>query len=435
MEIISLIGILIGIAVFVALSFNGFNLLFNSLVSSFVVMIFSKMPLLDTLKGTFMGTAAGFIKGYLLLFMLSAVFGKFMENSGAVRRIAISLANLTRKSKNNQKFWSVIILPVFYFILSYVGISGFVLVFSVVAIGRDLFEECDIPWSLYCYGSAGIFPAIILGGSLQPTNIISTEGFGVAPTAGFGLSLVLLIISWIVLGMLIKLDVKKIEKAKEGFLPSGDHIMKLQIASPRKEEDLPNIILAILPLILTIISISVLKLDVLISLMVGILSTVIMMFKYILDKKATITNGVTAAGNPLIYVAAAAGFAAVINASEGFTLVMGVLDGLNPVFAAVGLTLIMSGIAASSSSILPTVLPYAIEKMAEAGISNEIGARLISASVWTYMVPHCPGVVNAVALTKLDYKKAAWIYFKSTCVPGLVATTVAIILIMAKVFI
>lgn len=427
-QIISFAGILLGIALFIGLSFKGFNLLFNAVASSSVVIIMSSLPVLETLKETFMGSLSGFIKGYLLLFVLSAVFGKFMEDSGAVRRIALSLSKLTKKSEKNQKFWTVLLLPIFYFILSYVGISGFVVVFTVVAIGRELFEECDIPWSFYCYGSAGIFPAIILGGSLQPSNVIASEGFGVAPTAGFTLSIILLVVSWIVLSIQIKMDINKLGKTKEGFLPTGSHIKKLQIGEQRSESELPNIAVAAVPLIAPILAITLFKLDVLVSMSIAIVITILLMFKYIKNVKSTLTNGITAAGNPLIYVAAASGFAAVIKSTAGFTLVLGFLDGLPAILSALGLVTLMSGIAASSSSTLPTIMPYLVEKISEAGISSEVGARLVTASTWSYMTPHNAGVINAVSLTKLDFKKAAWIYFKSTCIPGICAMVAGILL-------
>ena len=87
-----------------------------------------------------MDGVGGFLKNYLLLFMLSALYGKVMEDSGAVRRLTLSLTKLIKKRKN-VKFYATCLLPLFYTILGYCGISGFVMVFAVVALGRELFSE------------------------------------------------------------------------------------------------------------------------------------------------------------------------------------------------------------------------------------------------------------------------------------------------------
>ena len=72
--------------------------------------------------------------------------------------------------------------------------------------------------------------------------------------------------------------------------------------------------------------------------------------------------------------------------------------------------------------------------MMGSGISAEVAARMTAASGITYMTPHNPGVINAVELTRIDFKKAAWIYFKSTTIPGVTAVVVWIILISLGIF-
>ena len=45
------------------------------------------------------------------------------------------------------------------------------------------------------------------------------------------------------------------------------------------------------------------------------------------------------------------------------------------------------------------------------------------------------GAINAVALTKLEFKTAAWYYFKATTFPGLVALAVVLGLVQLGVFV
>ena len=429
MELISLLGIVAAIALFVYLAFKGFNLFFNAVAAVFVIILAAQMPLLPTLKGAYMTGLAGFLRGYLFLFVLSAVFGKVMEDSGAVRKIALTLAGFTRKMKN-QKFWTVMILPLFYFILSYVGISGFVVVFTVVAIGRELFEECDIPWIYYCYGSAGIYPAIVLGGSMQPTNVIVNEGFKLQLTSGFTLSVLMVAVAFAVLAALLKMDLAASEKKQEGFLPTGAPIKKLQIAAPIPPNQLPSLFFSTIPLLVPILAIIAFKADVLVAMSSGILLAFLFGRRNIQSVQATLGAGIVASIAPVVNVAAAAGLATIIIITPGYKIIAAALAGLPPMFAASGVIMMMSAVIGSSSSPIPAFLPYIVERMGAAGVSPDIGARLAVGSSFTYMTPHCPGVVNAVSLTKLPLTQAAWVYFKTTFFPGLLAYAAAVTLVL-----
>lgn len=436
MAIISLIGIVVAVAVFVYLAFKNVNLFVDAVIAAMIIIITAWLPLMDTLKTTYMTGLSGFLKNYLFLFAMSAIFGRFMEETGNCRRIAFAISKLTYKTKN-RKFWAILTLPLFYFILTYVGISGFVLVFTILPIGRELFEELDIPWLFYCYGSAGMFPAMVLGGSLQPVNLIATGAYNVAPTAGFLLSLILVAIMWIVIFLIIKRDLANANMRGESFLPGGAPIKALQFATPLTEEKLPSIIGALVPLLVPILGLSVFKLDVLISLGLGIL--VCFIFD-ILSKKNiksiinTSSKGALDAISPVVNVAAASGLVGIITITPGFKIVLDAFNNLPPAIAASTLVAIMSGFVASSSSSIPSLMPYVIEKYTEAGIGVTTGARLAALSTFTYLAPHNPGIVNAVSLTKLNYAKAAGIYIKGSYISGFIALAVGLILAGLKVF-
>ena len=85
-----------------------------------------------------------------------------MSDGGNAKKIALSLSGLIKKSKNNQKFFCVLLVPVLYFILCYVGISGFVVVFTVLPIAKTIYEETDTPWRLYCCAGAQTVSAAYL---------------------------------------------------------------------------------------------------------------------------------------------------------------------------------------------------------------------------------------------------------------------------------
>ena len=49
-------------------------------------------------------------------------------------------------SDDNKKLVCALMVPFLYIILAYVGISGFVIVFTVMPIAKELFESTDTPW-------------------------------------------------------------------------------------------------------------------------------------------------------------------------------------------------------------------------------------------------------------------------------------------------
>ena len=151
---ISFIGMILGLLLFVVLAFKGFNLILSAVASSCLMFVFSGISILDGLKEFYLPGLAGFLQSYFLLFFLSALMGKLMSDGGNAKKIALSLSGLIKKSKNNQKFFCVLLVPVLYFILCYVGISGFVVVFTVLPIAKTIYEETDTPWRLYCCGGA-----------------------------------------------------------------------------------------------------------------------------------------------------------------------------------------------------------------------------------------------------------------------------------------
>lgn len=427
MEILSVFGIILGVAVFVFLSFKRVNMFIGTVAASLVVAILSGMNPITAILDTYNTGFANFIKSWFLIFAMSAVFGRVMEDSGCARKIGLSLANLTRRSKKNAKFLSVLILPLFYFFLSFSGINGFVVVFTVLAIGRELFHEVDAPWILYPYGSAGIMPAIILGGSLYITNLMAAEGFGTPLTSMMGLSIVCAIVCAAVMAIMLYFDLKKYEKRNEGFFPSGEEIMKVQIGNTRPDEELPNLVIAFICLFSPVFTILVFNLEPVLGLLIGTVLCSILNLKKFDGLMKTLSAGVVASAAPIVNVCAAVGFGAIIKVTPGFQAIYDLINRLPDLYGGILLSLIFCSVIGSSSTHLPVVLTNVVEKFAAAGISAELGHRLTTLSVFTYMVPHNSGPVNAISLSRINFAQAAWIYFKTAALPGLCALIVALI--------
>src|SRR6185436_10585165 len=83
-----LIGILLGLALLIWLALRGWSVLLLAPAAALLAAIFAGEPLLAHWTQTFMGSASRFLAQFFPLFLLGAVFGKLMDDSGSVTAIA-----------------------------------------------------------------------------------------------------------------------------------------------------------------------------------------------------------------------------------------------------------------------------------------------------------------------------------------------------------
>ncbi len=422
-----MLGIILGAATYVFCSFKRINLFLSSVFAAMVVSVFAgggPRVLYALMTETYIAGFTGFISRYFLVFCLSAIFGRCMEQSGCARKIGRSLANLARRSKKNSTFYAALILPVFYFFLSLSGINGFVVVFTVLAIARELWHEADVPWELYPYGSAGICPALMLAGSLSITNVMTAEGFGVGYASMPLLSIVCGLVCAAVIAVMLRIDLGKLQKKGVGFYPSGRAIMELEITVP-EDDRLPPLACAVFCLAVPFACLLIFKATAVTSLLLGTVCTCVFNYRRFDNLISALSNAVAASAVPIITVCGAAGFGAVIKAVPGFSFIYGALDRLPAFWGGVAMNLLFCSLIGSSSSHFTVILPDLVAKFTEAGLSAELGQRFATMSIFTYMVPHNSGPVNAITLSRIEFAPAAWKYFKITAIPGACAFLVA----------
>ncbi|MCR4672982.1 MAG: hypothetical protein K5637_07075 [Lachnospiraceae bacterium] len=437
-EYISILGIILSVILFVFLCYRKVNVVLVSLFGSIFISLMSGMNPFYAISETYMSGLGGFIVKYGLIFVMSALFGKVMDATGSARKIALSLASVTSRTRH-CKYWTVFLLPVLYMVLSYVGVSGTAIIFTVIIIAKDMFKELDIPWALYPYGSAGIFPALILGGSAYSSNIIVTDGMGISLYDGMAFSVILFLAAIAGLMLLLFFDIKACEKRSEGFLPSGADIEKYGISlgdhPDPDSQNLPGIITAAVPLFTPLILILLLKANVVAALAAAITVCILLNIRRISDLITVLSQGAVMSYGPLITVSAAVGYAGVIKATSGFEMILRGLDNLPPLLSAVLLGMMTSAAVANSGSYISPIVSILSEKYAAAGISAATASRMALVSGCAYSMPHNSGIVNGLSLARLDYKRGVITYFKTTFIPGIAALAVGIVLISLKVFV
>lgn len=150
-SVISLIGILLGMVILVFLAFKGYNVIIVSVIAALVVAVFAGTDILPLIIDSYMTKFADFAKNNFMIFLLSAVFGKLMGDSGAADTIAYSMLRVVNHvhSQRTKQLVGGLMITAIVAVLTYGGVSLFVVIFTLISIGRKLFEELDIPWRHY----------------------------------------------------------------------------------------------------------------------------------------------------------------------------------------------------------------------------------------------------------------------------------------------
>ena len=104
---ISFIGMILGLLLFVVLAFKGFNLILSAVASSCLMFVFSGISILDGLKEFYLPGLAGFLQSYFLLFFLSALMGKLMSDGGNAKKDRLVLIRADQKKQKTTRSFSV----------------------------------------------------------------------------------------------------------------------------------------------------------------------------------------------------------------------------------------------------------------------------------------------------------------------------------------
>lgn len=237
-------GIFLALGLLIFMAYRGYPVIIFAPIFALLAAFISGAPLLPTYTEGFLVHAANYFKQFFPIFLLGAIFGKVMEDSGAARSIA---RGLTGKLGKSQAILAVVLSCA---ILTYGGVSLFVVAFAVYPFAAALYREANIPKRL-------IPAAIALGsftitmdafpGTSQIQNVIPTRYFNTdiyaAPTIG-------IIGSILIMGF----GLWWLYYRKNKLMAKGEGYGNHTINEPKivEGEVLPNFWLSLIPLILVL---------------------------------------------------------------------------------------------------------------------------------------------------------------------------------------
>jgi H+/gluconate symporter-like permease len=182
-----LAGIFIALILLIWLAYRGGSVLLLAPAAALVAAAVSRQPLLANWTQTFMGSAAQFVAQFFPIFLLGAVFGKLMEDSGSVSAIADFM---TEKLGPRRAILAVVLAGA---VVTYGGVSLFVAFFVLAPMAHALFQAAAIPKRLMPAALAlgtSTFTMSALPGTPAIQNAIPMPFFGTTPFAAPGLGVI-----------------------------------------------------------------------------------------------------------------------------------------------------------------------------------------------------------------------------------------------------
>jgi H+/gluconate symporter-like permease len=182
-----LLGILVALGLLIWLSYRGWSILLLAPAAALVASAFAREPLLAHWTQTFMGSAAQFLAQFFPLFLLGALFGKLMDDSGSVRAIS---RFMTERLGSAHAMLAIVLAGA---MVTFGGVSLFVAFFVLAPMAQELFRAADIPRRLMPAAIAlgtSTFTMSALPGTPSIQNAIPMPFFGTTPFAAPGLGII-----------------------------------------------------------------------------------------------------------------------------------------------------------------------------------------------------------------------------------------------------
>ncbi|GAC1466751.1 MAG: GntP family permease [Desulfuromonadaceae bacterium] len=167
--------ILLALCLLMFVAYRGFSvILFAPICALFAVLLTEPGHVLPFYSGIFMDKMVVFVKLYFPVFLLGAIFGKVIEMSGFAKSITHAIIGVVGAKR---AMFAIVLVGA---ILTYGGVSLFVVAFAVYPFAAELFRAADIPKRLIpgtIALGAFTFTMDAFPGTPQIQNIIPTTFF------------------------------------------------------------------------------------------------------------------------------------------------------------------------------------------------------------------------------------------------------------------
>lgn len=454
----SIFAIILSLALLMYFAYRGVTVLVLAPVLAILAVVLSGQgtQAMGIYTQVFMQGMGGFAIKYFPLFILGAIFGKLMEDSGYAYSIA---HNIVTKLGDKHALLSVVLACA---ILTYGGVSVFVVAFAVYPIAAALFKQVNIPKRLIPGAiSIGAFTLTMtaLPGSPAIHNAIPMPYFQTDAFAAPGLGLIAAVIM-LGGGMLwMNRQLRAAFNKNEGY---GNHILNEKELILRGR--IPSFWVALFPILIVIVGnyifskaiiplwdnsyladkqfggialSSVIGLwAIILSLAIACLYIIILNIKHIKELPESLNKGAMGSLLPIFNTASEVGYGSVIASLAGFAIIQHFLMGVapsNPLISEAIIINTLAGITGSASGGLGIALEVMgdnyMQLAQQYGIDPELMHRIASlASGGLDALPHNGAVITMLSICGLTHRDSYKDVFVTAVVVPLIALVVVIVL-------
>lgn len=451
------LGIVISLALLMFFAYRGVTVLILApLLTALALLFTGEAPMmLPIYTQVFMKSMGGYLIQFFPLFLLGAIFGKLMDDSGSARAIAHAIID---KLGREHAIMAIVLSCA---LLTYGGVSLFVVAFAVFPIGAALFREAGLPKRLIpgaiALGSF-TFTMTALPGTPAIQNAIPSPFFGTDTFAAPGLGTIGGLIMFVVGSWWMQAQGRKLAAAGEGY---GEHE-----GEPQQRTDMPTIgfAKAVLP-ILAVIGLNFVMAKIALPAMdtgylakpeygglpdaksvIGIWAIIVAVSSAVLllialhwtrwsNLTKTLNEGTFGSMLPILNTASEVGYGTVIASLAGFAVIRDLVLNIpgNPLVSEAVAVNVLAGITGSASGgmsiALKTLGAQYLEMANAAGVSPQLLHRVAAmASGCLDTLPHNGAVISLLAICGLTHRESYKFIFFNTVVFPLLALVAVIFL-------
>lgn len=454
-------GIILSLALLMYLAYRGITVLVLAPILALLAAFFSGgVALLPTYTEVFMVNLTNYVKSFFPLFLLGAIFGKLMDETGAAKAIAHWIVEKIGKDR------AILAIVLSCGVLTYGGVSLFVVAFAVYPLAAALFRETGTPKRLIpaCIALGSFtFTMTALPGTPQIQNAIPIPFFKTDAYAAPILGIIAGIMMFALGTYWLQMRAKRFMANGEGYLPNGIADETAAAAEAGLEKPLPSVGMAMLPIIIVVgLNFFLSKIyfpgqeqalvpilekynttpgkvigiwSIIIALVLSILFIVVTNFKRI-NMMETINKGAYGSMLAILNTASEVGYGNVIAGLAAFAIIKEGILGIAPGNPLIGTAIsvnVLAGITGSASGGMSIALGAMGETFynlaLQNGINPEVLHRITTLSCGGLdSLPHNGAVITLLGICGLNHKQSyADIGMVSVVIP-LITTIVAIIL-------
>ena len=241
---LSMLGLVGGLVLLIILTLRGWNLFISAPLCALLVAVTANVPIFVgdiNYVESYMNGFSSFVASWFFMFLLGSIFGKFMEDTGAADSVAdLIISKLGKKQ-------AVLAVVLACAILTYGGVSVFVVAFSVYPMALSLFKDANLPRrfipAALAFGSVTF--TMTSAGSPEIQNWIPIEYLGTSPYAAWEVSLFVAVVMFIIgYWWLTRMITNAVNKGESFAARQGDPVLL--------DRALPHPITGFLPLVVVL---------------------------------------------------------------------------------------------------------------------------------------------------------------------------------------